>query len=210
MVTVKELGASTRPKIIKNLQKIWRKHGFELPMPEGKALAKELMNRLGIKQVPGRKIGLCVIAHEHGYVLEPHNNQKKPPNFKTKTKVSSRRVATPSKDEKSVFYASWEWRTLRKKVLNEFGAKCQCCGATPDHTDMAGKPVKIVVDHIKPLHHYWNLRLTRSNLQVLCDECNQGAGAWDETDHRPKPAPDEWIIEDEPSDLIADQLRIHH
>jgi 5-methylcytosine-specific restriction endonuclease McrA len=75
---------------------------------------------------------------------------------------------------------------------------------------MSGNQVKIVVDHIKPLHHHWSLRLQKTNLQVLCDECNQGKGAWDETDHRPKPAPDEWTIEDEPSDLIADQLKIRH
>lgn len=45
--------------------------------------------------------------------------------------------------------------------------------------------MKIVVDHIKPLSKFWHLRLERSNLQVLCDECNMGKGAWDETDHRP-------------------------
>lgn len=95
-----------------------------------------------------------------------------------------RRERTPSQAEKTEFYLSWEWQTLRKKVLNEFGPRCQCCGATRDHLDMAGRPVRIVVDHIKPLHNFWSLRLERSNLQVLCDECNKGKGAWDETDHR--------------------------
>jgi 5-methylcytosine-specific restriction endonuclease McrA len=82
------------------------------------------------------------------------------------------------------FYKSWDWRTLRMKVLKERGARCECCGVTPADTDMSGKPVKICVDHIKPLARYWHLRLEKTNLQILCDECNQGKGAWDETDWR--------------------------
>lgn len=97
------------------------------------------------------------------------------------------------------------------EVLKESARRCMCCGATPDDTDMAGNAVKIVVDHIKPLHHYWNLRLKKSNLQILCDECNQGKGAWDETDHRPTKTPDEWIIEDDgiPHEL-REQLKYQH
>lgn len=77
---------------------------------------------------------------------------------------------TPTRDQKEEFYKSWAWRELRKKVLNEFGARCQCCGA-----------------------------------------CNQGAGAWDETDHRPKPATDEWITpEDEIPEIIRQQLKDYH
>lgn len=82
------------------------------------------------------------------------------------------------------FYGSWEWRTIRMKALKEHGARCQCCGAGRDDTAMSGEPVKICVDHIKPLATHWDLRLEPSNLQVLCDECNQGKGAWDETDWR--------------------------
>lgn len=92
----------------------------------------------------------------------------------------------PSKAEKAEFYKSWDWNTLRKEVLNELGSRCQCCGSTPDHISISGEKVRIVVDHVKPLHYYWSLRLDRSNLQVLCQECNMGKGAWDETDHRSK------------------------
>ncbi len=88
-------------------------------------------------------------------------------------------------DAKKAFYASWEWRTLRMEVLKEHGPVCQCCGAKRGDTTVGGQLVKIVVDHIKPISKYWNLRLVRSNLQVLCDECNMGKGAWDETDYRP-------------------------
>jgi 5-methylcytosine-specific restriction endonuclease McrA len=102
--------------------------------------------------------------------------------LRVKAKANAGRPKAPaSKAQKDEFYKSWEWRTLRIKVLNEFGARCMCCGSTPEHKDMNGKPVKIVVDHIKSLHKHWHLRLKRDNLQVLCDECNQGKAAWDET-----------------------------
>jgi len=55
-----------------------------------------------------------------------------------------------------------------------------CCGATPDDG------AKICVDHIKPRHTHPELKLERSNLQVLCYDCNKGKGAWDQTDWRPK------------------------
>lgn len=89
-----------------------------------------------------------------------------------------------TRDLREDFYRSWDWRTLRMKIIKRHGRRCQCCGATPADKDSAGNPVRIVVDHIKPLSKYWQLRLVPSNLQILCDECNQGKGAWDETDHR--------------------------
>ena len=94
----------------------------------------------------------------------------------------------PAKSVKDDFYYSWEWRTLRMEILKASGRRCQCCGATPSDTGLDGKKVRLVVDHIKPLSKFWSLRLERSNLQVLCDECNQGKGAWDETDWREMPA----------------------
>lgn len=90
----------------------------------------------------------------------------------------------PSKELKESFYYSWEWRTLRMEVLKASGRRCQCCGATPSDHGSDGKRIRIVVDHIKPISKFWGLRLERTNLQVLCDECNQGKGAWDETDWR--------------------------
>lgn len=96
--------------------------------------------------------------------------------------------SAPTKEEKVEFYQSWEWRTLRVKVLQQYGARCMCCGTTPAHETVGGEPVVIVVDHIKPLSKHWELRLDRNNLQVLCQECNQGKGAWDETDFRVQPS----------------------
>jgi hypothetical protein len=114
--------------------------------------------------------------------------------------------ANPSAASKDEFYKSWEWRTVRMEVLKEQGRSCQCCGATPGMTAADGAPVRIVVDHIKPISKYWHLRLERSNLQILCDECNMGKGNWDETDFRPPAAPDEWVIEDGVSQDLIDQL----
>jgi 5-methylcytosine-specific restriction endonuclease McrA len=104
-----------------------------------------------------------------------------------------RPAKTVSVTTKDAFYKSWEWRTLRMEAIKEFGRACQCCGAEPGMKDAAGNPVRIVVDHIKPISKYWHLRLDRKNLQILCDECNMGKGNWDETDFRSPEAPDEWV-----------------
>lgn len=78
----------------------------------------------------------------------------------------------------SKFLNSFAWRRMRMEVLTERGAKCECCGATPDHG------ARMCVDHVKPRKLYPELALEKSNLQVLCGECNHGKGNWDETDWR--------------------------
>lgn len=88
-------------------------------------------------------------------------------------------ASVTTKSTKEAFYASWEWTTLRMQILKRYGRRCMCCGATP------GNSVVIHVDHIKPISKYWELRLDPENLQVLCNTCNKGKGAWDETDYRP-------------------------
>lgn len=77
------------------------------------------------------------------------------------------------------FRRSPAWRKLRTRVLNFYGPICMCCGASPK----TGSPVN--VDHIKPFAKYPRLALEFDNLQVLCEDCNIGKGAWDETDWRP-------------------------
>lgn len=115
---------------------------------------------------------------------------------------------TPSQKDKEDFYKSWEWRRLRMQVLKLQGRTCQCCGATPSSKDMSGGNVKIVVDHIRPISRFWNLRLQRTNLQVLCDECNQGKGSWDESDYRTPPREDACST-DGVDPAILDQLTDH-
>lgn len=180
-------GQKQAKKLRRKLKKIWEDHGFGPDMPLAiSKLSRELSERLNVEIVPGRKIAYSVLAHVGGENLTVH-----PPKAKKPRPQKIRTSAKPTPKSKADFYASWEWRTLRMKILKEFGAVCMCCGSTPKHTDMNGEPVKIVVDHIKPLHTHWDLRLSRDNLQVLCDECNQGKGAWDDTDYRPvKPLED--------------------
>jgi 5-methylcytosine-specific restriction endonuclease McrA len=78
----------------------------------------------------------------------------------------------------------WEWRQVRYDFLKEKGRRCQCCGRTPEQDG-----VRIVVDHILPLRRFWSSRLDPGNLQLLCDDCNQGKGSRDTTDWRPKAPP---------------------
>lgn len=76
------------------------------------------------------------------------------------------------------FYASWEWKRVRYEALKRYGARCMLCGAK------AEDGARICVDHIKPRSKYPLLQLDVNNLQVLCNDCNMGKGAWDETDWR--------------------------
>lgn len=118
----------------------------------------------------------------------------------------------PAKSQKregkrSKFYKSWDWRTMRMEALKKYGPVCQCCGAKRGDITTAGEPIRICVDHIKPLATHWHLRLDPENLQILCDECNMGKGAWDQTDWRDEGS----ILDDEPMSLIEQQLgeRLH-
>ena len=88
------------------------------------------------------------------------------------------------------FYMCKAWRELRYKALKKHGAKCQCCGATPESS---GKPMH--VDHVKPRSKFPNLELVLSNLQILCEDCNLGKGGWDETDWRETESKDELTAE---------------
>lgn len=92
------------------------------------------------------------------------------------------------------FYKSWEWKRLRYDFLIGKNRTCECCGAKP------GNGVSINVDHIKPIRHYWDLRLNKNNLQILCEDCNMGKGSRDETN---------WTKENVISlDLVREQLKI--
>ncbi len=77
----------------------------------------------------------------------------------------------------SSFYTSPEWLRLRYIALAKYDKKCHLCSANN---------TKLHVDHIKPRSKYPELALEITNLQILCEACNLGKGAWDETDWRPK------------------------
>ncbi len=83
-------------------------------------------------------------------------------------------------DRLEQFYQSREWKLMRYEALRKHGGRCQCCGASPAE----GK--RLNVDHIYAARVYWDLRLDINNLQVLCEDCNEGKGArhaddWRET-----------------------------
>jgi len=86
--------------------------------------------------------------------------------------------ASGLKDAIAEFYDSWDWKTLRYVVLKERGRKCECCNLSADDGAVMN------VDHVKPIRLHWDLRLVKSNLQVLCKDCNMGKGSWDQTDWR--------------------------
>jgi hypothetical protein len=77
------------------------------------------------------------------------------------------------------FLSTYEWRKVRMLALKKYGARCQCCGATPASGAIMN------VDHIKPRKLFPELALEVNNLQILCHECNHGKGNWDMTDWRP-------------------------
>ena len=74
------------------------------------------------------------------------------------------------------FYSGDDWRKLRYLVIKNNKGACMCCGAT------AKDGIKIHVDHIKPRSRYPELELSLDNMQLLCEDCNLGKGAWDDTD----------------------------
>lgn len=83
-----------------------------------------------------------------------------------------------SRAEKKKFYESKDWRKIRYEVLRENGGKCCLCGRS------AKDGVILHVDHIIPISKCWSKRLDKSNLQVLCEDCNVGKSNTDFIDWR--------------------------
>ena len=81
--------------------------------------------------------------------------------------------------EAETFYSSGAWRRVRFEVLKEQGRECACCGATP------GDGVRMHVDHVEPRSKRPDLSLDKSNLQVLCEDCNLGKMDRCNSDFRP-------------------------
>lgn len=59
---------------------------------------------------------------------------------------------------------------LRYLILQKCQFRCRACGHGADDG------VKLVIDHVVPVD--WGGPTTESNLQALCEECNQGKQAW--------------------------------
>lgn len=78
------------------------------------------------------------------------------------------------------FYDTWAWKDLRYQALSIYGRRCMSCGQSPSKENK----VVLHVDHIKSIRKHPELSLSIDNLQILCGDCNQGKGYWDETDFR--------------------------
>lgn len=81
-----------------------------------------------------------------------------------------------STDVAQQFYKSAEWRALRKEVVA--GSDLRCCACHLDLHKLKGAAKTLIhVDHIKPVRACWEQRLERSNLQILCADCNRNKGS---------------------------------
>lgn len=104
--------------------------------------------------------------------------------FKTlgyKREPGSRRMVLTTPDLSHVgssqFLETYEWRKLRYEFLLDKEARCAACGRTPQEDG-----IRIQIDHILPRKLRPDLALDKSNLQILCHECNHGKANWDTTD----------------------------
>lgn len=183
--------------IIRMLMNACLKYEVDIGNGSPYVMTNRLMEKMG-RQPPeplykaDRVMWLISVLKELGFTSKSLPDGKSVGQVKFEQEVARGDKASVAKEKlvgktithkmKTDFYASWEWATLRMEILKKYGRECMCCGAQP------GNGVQIHVDHIKPLSKYWEMRLVEDNLQVLCASCNQGKGAWDETDYRPKAA----------------------
>jgi len=113
--------------------------------------------------------------------------------LKQADEISGSKNTTVTKNEKTMhgratdevtadgFYTSAKWRKLRFDVLEHCGARCMCCGWTPNASHDGNF---IVVDHIKSRRLNPELEYEFDNLQVLCNDCNLGKGRFKVNDFR--------------------------
>ncbi len=144
---------------------------------------KATLVSLGVKWPPkkGWKKRLLVNGYSPGEgerKRETAKKKKREKKQRKKIRAAERKTAKTGDVNSKEFLESYEWRKLRMRVLQAYGARCQCCGRS------SVDDVVIHVDHIKPRRKYPELALEFNNLQVLCHECNHGKGNWDETDWR--------------------------
>ena len=78
------------------------------------------------------------------------------------------------------FNSSIGWKKARFEVLDHYAGECMLCGRSKK---MHG--IVVSVDHIKPRSTHPELALKFDNLQVFCEDCNQGKGAEESKDYRP-------------------------
>ncbi|MBN2295773.1 MAG: HNH endonuclease [Pirellulales bacterium] len=109
-----------------------------------------------------------VVAKVAGRVVRDEEVKRKPD-----VRVRLEELARERQEEMDAtrtFYASPEWRLLREQVIAEQGRRCRQCGRH------IASDFDLTVDHIKPRSKFPELALDKSNLQVLCRQCNSSKG----------------------------------
>lgn len=108
------------------------------------------------------------------------------------------------------FYSSKQWKDIRKTAYESLTHCCPVCWAETD----------LVVDHIKPVRHFWDERLNPDNLQLLCRSCNEEKGSmlnwnidWHLNLHKKKKRMTErykslYLVEDRPKPVAPVQTTI--
>lgn len=150
----------------------------------------EALDALGVKK-PSSINARSWILHNAEFIISKLPEKLKPNRNKvdTTTPKPARQYRKKSANDAIVdgvhvstndFLQTYAWRRLRMEALKKHGARCQCCGASPQTGAV------INVDHVKPRKLFPELALSLDNLQILCHECNHGKGNWDQTDWRPE------------------------
>lgn len=90
--------------------------------------------------------------------------------------VEITKLSNKSYKEAKDFYNSNEWKVCRKLFLESHIIRmCSYCGIDLNEEQNVKK---LQVDHIKPLKYYWDLRIEQTNLQIICEDCNQSKGSF--------------------------------
>lgn len=109
-------------------------------------LLKRFCNKSGCKNITTERY-----CPEHTFSVEHQKKER------------HRHYDKYQRDQKAAgFYNSKEWERARQQALVRDNGLCQDC------LDQMLMTSADVVDHIKPIKHFWNLRLTLSNLRSLC------------------------------------------
>lgn len=133
---------------------------------------KQLLDALGIASMAAAS--KLFTRGPNGVKLRPIQ----PPKHSTQNLFVLDRVHGKCAVGSDAFLMTYEWRRVRMMALKKYGARCQCCGASPADGAVMN------VDHIKPRKLFPALALDVGNLQVMCAACNHGKGNWDMTDWR--------------------------
>lgn len=149
------------------------------PLASGESLVDAVAQSISVAHaIPRGSMSGRKFVEQHRALVYLASRGAAQPIMRPATTSPSRADAVLRIAASDAFLQSFEWRRVRMQALKKYGAKCQCCGATPANGAVMN------VDHVKPRKLFPELALTLENLQVLCADCNHGNGNWDMTDWR--------------------------